>query len=483
MNFRMLLKILGLVLYIEAVGMVPSLLIAFYYGEGDAKSFLISILLLVLTGSALYRVKIITSDIYARDGFAIVALSWLMVSLFGALPFLISGAIPSVMDAVFESISGFSTTGSSILQDIESLPKGILFWRSSTHWIGGMGVLILMLAVLPSAKANSLHIMKAESTGPSPGKFVPKIGQAAKILYIIYAALTAIEVILLLAGGMSLYDSLIHAFGTAGTGGFSNKNSSVAAYNSVYIEMIISVFMLLFGVNFTLYYAVLKGNIKAVLRDEELRFYLGTVAASIILIAVNLNRNLFIPIGEALRYSIFQVSSIITTTGFATADFDQWTIFSQCILLVIMFIGASAGSTGGGIKCIRILLLFKIFKRELYKIIHPRSVHTVKLNKKVIADETLNSTMAFFFLYIFIFAASVLVVSLNGKDLITTLTAVIAALNNIGPGLAIVGPTGNFSEFSVLSKAVLSVCMIIGRLEIYPLLLLCTPAFWKRVNI
>lgn len=483
MNFRMIFKNLGVVLFIEAGCMIPSLLVALIYGQGDANSFIITILILVLFGLGMHRIKIITTNIYARDGFAIVALGWLLVSVFGALPFIISGAIPSVMDALFESVSGFSTTGASILKDIESLPKGILFWRSFTNWMGGMGVLVLMLAILPSVKANTLHIMKAESSGPSPGKFVPKIGQVAKILYVIYVTLTAVEVIFLLAGGMSLYDALIHAFGTAATGGFSNKNASVAAFDSVYIEVIITVFMLLFGVNFSLYYTIYKGNLKSVLRDEELRFYGGTVVVAIILITFNINGKVFHSIGEAVRYSAFQVSSIVSSTGFATADYNLWPMFSQCVLFFLMYMGASAGSTSGAIKCVRILLLIKIIKREVYKIIHPRSVYTVKINGKMVDEETLSGVMAFFFLYIFVSASSALVVSLNGKDLLSSISAVVACMGNIGPGLGMVGPMGNYADFSVMSKAVLSICMIIGRLEIYPLLLLCTPAFWKRVNI
>ncbi len=483
MNFRMIFKNLGVVLFIEAGCMIPSLLVALIYGQGDANSFIITILILVLFGLGMHRIKIVTTNIYARDGFAIVALGWLLVSVFGALPFIISGAIPSVMDALFESVSGFSTTGASILKDIESLPKGILFWRSFTNWMGGMGVLVLMLAILPSVKANTLHIMKAESSGPSPGKFVPKIGQVAKILYVIYVTLTAVEVIFLLAGGMSLYDALIHAFGTAATGGFSNKNASVAAFDSVYIEVIITVFMLLFGVNFTLYYTIYKGNLKSVLRDEELRFYGGTVVVAIILITFNINGKVFHSIGEAVRYSAFQVSSIVSSTGFATADYNLWPMFSQCVLFFLMYMGASAGSTSGAIKCVRILLLIKIIKREVYKIIHPRSVYTVKINGKMVDEETLSGVMAFFFLYIFVSASSALVVSLNGKDLLSSISAVVACMGNIGPGLGMVGPMGNYADFSVMSKAVLSICMIIGRLEIYPLLLLCTPAFWKRVNI
>lgn len=482
MNFRMIFKSLGIVLVIEAACMVPSLVVSLI-SEEDALSFLLSMLLLVVVGMGMSWIKPVATNIYARDGFAIVALGWLLVSFFGALPFVFSGTIPSLMDAVFESVSGFSTTGASILKEIEGLPKGILFWRSFTHWMGGMGVLVLTLAILPSVKANTLHIMKAESPGPNPGKLVPKIGQTVKILYGMYIVLTTAEVVLLLIAGMSLYDSLIHAFGTAGTGGFSNMNASVAAYGSVYIDVIITVFMLLFGINFALYYQIFKGNIKSILRDEELRFYMGIVVAAIALITLDINGKVFHSLWEALRYSSFQVSSIITTTGFSTTDFNLWPVFSKCVLLMLMFIGASAGSTGGGIKCIRILLLFKVIKREIAKIIHPRSVYTVKFGGKMVEEETLTGVMAFFFIYIFIFVASVLVVSLDGEDIISSTTAVIATISNIGPGLGMVGPVGNYADFSVISKAVLSFCMIVGRLEIYPVLLLLTPAFWKRVNI
>jgi trk system potassium uptake protein TrkH len=446
-------------------------------------SFSISIIILASLGLGMRRIKTAVNEIYARDGFAIVALGWLMVSIFGALPFLLSGAIPSVIDALFESSSAFSTTGASILKNVEVLPKGILFWRSFAHWLGGMGVLILMIAILPSVKANTLHVMKAESPGPSPEKFVPRIGQTAKILYTIYIAMTALEVVFLLAGGMPLYDSLIHTFGTASTGGFSIKNASVGAYNSVYIETVIAVFMFLFGVNFTLHYALLKGNIKSILRDEELRFYFGIVIVSIALIALNTYGTVFKSVGEAIRYSSFQVSSVITTTGFATTDFTLWPVFSQCILVLLMLIGASAGSTGGGMKCIRILMLFKIIKREIVRIIHPRSVQTVKTNGRVVDEELLSGVMAFFFIYVAVFVMSIIVVSLDNKDMVTTATSVISCIGNIGPGLGIVGPAGNYAGFSVVSKAVLSLCMIIGRLEIYPILLLFVPNFWKRVNI
>lgn len=483
MNYRMIAKSIGTVLCIEAACMLPSLLVAFIYQEATTVPFVVSILLTAVVGLALLSIKSPISRLYSRDGFAIVALGWIHISAFGALPFILSGAIPSVVDALFESVSGFSTTGASILKNVEALPKSILFWRSFTHWMGGMGVLILMIAILPSVNASTINIMKAESPGPSPGKIVPKISETAKILYTIYIVLTVIQVVLLLAGGMTLFDALIHAFGTTSTGGFSSKNASVAAYGSVYIETVITIFMFLCGVNFTLYYLLSKRNLKTVLRDEELRFYFGIVFIAIVLIVLNTSGTVYCTIGESIRYAAFQVSSIITTTGYATADFNIWPVFSQLILVLLMFIGASAGSTGGGLKCIRILLLAKIIKREIAKINHPSAVQTVKINGRIVDEETLSGIMAFFFFWILIFAVSVLVVSLDGKDLITSTTAVAATLNNIGPGLGLVGPMGNFADLSVLSKLVLSVCMIVGRLEIYPIMLLFLPSFWKRGNI
>lgn len=483
MNFRMIFKSLGMVLCIEALCMVPALLISSFSRQYDTMAFILTILILIIVGLLMNKIKTVSTNIYSRDGFAIVALGWFMVSFFGALPYVLSGAIPSFIDALFESVSGFSTTGASILKDIEALPRGILFWRSFTNWMGGMGVLVLTLAILPSIKANTLHIMKAESPGPTPEKLVPKIKQTVKILYFIYIILTAFNIIFLLAGGMSLYDSLIHAFGTAGTGGFSNKNMSVAAFNSTYIEVVITVFMLLFGVNFALYYQVYKGNLKSIFKDEELRFYVGIVVISIVFIALNIDGRVVNSIWEALRYSSFQVASVITTTGYATADFNLWPEFSKFVILLLMFIGASAGSTGGGMKCIRILILLKVAKREVSKIIHPKSVYTIKIGGNMVEEETLMGILTFFFLYFAIFIVSVLIISIEGKDLVTTTTSVVSAISNIGPGLGAVGPVGNFADFSAISKSVLSLCMIFGRLEIYPVLLLLTPNFWKRVNI
>lgn len=483
MNFRLILKNLGVVLVTEAACMLLSMLVSLIYGQYDLQAFAISILITLSFGFGLYRIKPTHQNFYSRDGFALVAVSWFFVSLFGALPFILSGAIPSVIDAFFETVSGFTTTGSTILKEIEGLPRGILFWRSFTHWMGGMGVLVLMLAVLPKAGASTVHIMQAESPGPTVSKLVPKIGQTAKILYGIYIIFTFIQVILLVIVGMPLYDALIHAFGTAGTGGFSNKNLSVGAYQNVYAEVIIMVSMFIFGTNFALFYQALKGNIKSIFRDEEFRFYLGTVFVATLLIAFNTLGSVFGTFWEALRHSSFQVSTIISTTGYATVDYNLWPTFSKAILVLLMFIGASSGSTGGGIKCLRIVILFKTIKREIIRIIHPKSVYSVKFGGRIVEEETLSGIMAFFFIYIAIFVASILLVLIEGKELISSFTAVAATLSNIGPGLEIVGPMGNFSDFSWFSKIVFCFDMLAGRLEILPVLLLLTPRFWRRVNI
>ena len=483
MNYRMIGKSIGNLLLVEAACMLPSLLISLIYPESDATAFAAAIALTTAAGFLLSRLKSNTGGLYARDGFAIVALGWILLSAFGALPFLLSGAIPRVEDALFESISGFTTTGASILREVESLPRGILFWRSFTHWMGGMGVLVMMIAIMPSVKANTIHILKAESPGPTPGKLVPKVSQTAKILYLIYILLTATQVVFLVAGGMPLYDSLVHSFSTAGTGGFSSRNLSVAAYGSDYIEIVITVFMFLFGVNFTLYYTAFKGGLKNALHDEELRVYFFTVVGAAALIAINVYSQVYRTLGESVQHAAFQVSSIITTTGFATADFNLWPVLSQLILLLLMFVGASAGSTGGGIKVVRVVVLFKVIKRELTRVIHPRAVRTIKLNGRLVDEEVVSGVMAFFYFYILIFVAAVLTVALEGEDIVTTVTSVIATLNNVGPGLGRVGPMGNFADLSVLSKAVLSLCMLIGRLEIYPIMLLMFPSFWKRGSI
>ncbi|ANX00300.1 potassium transporter KefA [Thermoclostridium stercorarium subsp. leptospartum DSM 9219] len=483
MNIRMILRIVGIVLLIEGTGMVPSFIVSLIYAQGDAIAFLISILITAASGFLLYRIPVRNGKFYARDGFAAVSLGWTAISLFGSMPFVISGAIPSFIDAFFETVSGFTTTGSSILKDIESLPKGILFWRSFTNFMGGMGVLVFTLAVIPSIAPGSIHIMNAESTGPSKEKLVPKLKETVRILYTIYVVMATCQIILLLIAGIPLYDSLVHAFASAGTGGFSNRNLSVGAYGNVYAEVIITVFTILFGVNFGLYYRLINGDIRGFFKDEEFRFYIGTILVSITLITIDLYTHRFFTLGQSLRHSSFQVGTIITTTGFSTTDFNLWPTFSKIILVMLMLFGACAGSTGGGIKCIRILLLLKTARREIARIIHPRAVHTVKVSNRVIDENTVNKTLSYFFIYMSLFFISVLLISLDGKDLVTSATAVLATLSNIGPGFEAVGPTGNFSDFSAFSKLVFSFDMLAGRLEFYPIFVLISPEAWKRGNI
>jgi trk system potassium uptake protein TrkH len=480
MNYSMVLKNLGRLLICEAIAMVPSLIVSIVDVGTDADAFIYTMALLMLIGMSSFLIKPKSKSIYARDGFAITAIGWILLSFFGALPFYFSGSIPSLIDAFFESSSGFTTTGSSILQAVEGLPRGILFWRSFTHWVGGMGVLVLAMAILPSAGAGSFQIMKAESPGPVPGKLVPKVKETAKILYGIYIVFTVAEVLLLKLAGMSWYDSFIHTFGSVGTGGFSNKNSSIASYNNVYIDIIITAFTFLCGANFALYYQAFKGNVKSIFKDEEFRIYCIIVICSILIIALNIYGTYYKSIGQSLRYSSFQVVTIITTTGFATADFNTWPTLSKIILFLLMFVGGCAGSTGGGLKNVRVLLLLKSAKRDLLRIIHPKAVYSVRYGEKAVDEKTLSEVNVFFFMYIILFCAAVLIVSIEGKDIVTTLTAVSATLGNIGPGLEIVGPMGNFSSFTNLSKIVLSFCMIIGRIEIYPILLLASRRFWKK---
>lgn len=483
MNWKAVIRSLGLVLLCEAGFMIPSLVIALYFREGDAPAFLVTIAILLVSGGLLVQIRTEKPGLYARDGLAIVSLGWLAMSLFGALPFLISKTIPAPQDAFFESVSGFTTTGASILTVIEGLPRGILFWRSFTHWIGGMGVLLLTLAILPMAGAGAVHILRAESPGPSPGKLVPKLAQTAKILYGLYLVLTVVEVIMLMLAGLSLYDALIHAFGTAGTGGFSNRNASVGAFGSTAVDIIISVFMLLFGISFTLHYQLIKGNWRNVLKDEELRFYLLVVAGSVLMITFDIWRHQLMNLGQSLRHAFFQVSSIITTTGFTTNDFNNWPALSKTILLTLMLIGASAGSTGGGIKCIRVLMVMKLIRRELIRMKHPQIVQGIRIGKRLVDQELLNGVMVFVLFYLVIIVLATFFIAAETKDQVTAFTAVLACLSNIGPGLGAVGPAGHYAAFSPFGKLVLSACMMIGRLEIMPVVVLALPSFWKRVSI
>ena len=470
--------VIGRILVTEAALLALPAVTALTYGE-SLRPFLLTALLLVAVGLVMGRKKPARTALYARDGFAVVALAWLLMSAFGALPFVLSGDIPFYVDAFFETVSGFTTTGASILTEIEPLHRGILFWRSFTHWVGGMGVLVFVMAILPMTDGHGMHLMRAEVPGPSVGKLVSRMSDTAKILYGIYLVLTVIEIILLMVGGMPLFDSCIHAFGSAGTGGFSNRNLSVGAYGNAYFDVVIGVFMLLFGVNFNLYYFLLIKRFKDVFHSEELRAYLGIVAAAVIAIAVDI-LHIYGSVGKSLRYAFFQVSSIITTTGFATADFNTWPTFSKGILVVLMFIGACAGSTGGGVKVARVVILVKSSLADMRKMLHPNAIATVRFEGKPLTERSVRGVHVFISVYVLVFAVSFLLLTLEGFDLVTTFTALAACINNIGPGLEVVGPMGNYAQFSPWAKLLLCFNMLVGRLEIFPMLLLCAPSIWKR---
>lgn len=483
MNYKMMGRFNALILAIEAVFMLPALLISVMLGEDSAvRAFLISMgILLAIAGLLALLSRKATKDFFAREGLICVGSSWILLSALGCLPFVFSGAIPNYVDALFEMASGFSTTGASIISDLTVIPKGILYWRSFSHWLGGMGVLVFLLAIVPvsgQSEGFTMHLLRAESPGPDVGKLVPRMRQTAAVLYLTYLTLSVLNLAFLLLGGMPLFDAVCTMFGTAGTGGFGVLNDSLASY-SPYIQWVTTVFMLLFGINFSCFYLILLGRLRSVFRDEELRLYLGIVLGSILLLVWNL-RGVYGTFSETLRHSAFQVSTIITTTGFATTDFDLWPTFSKTILCILMIVGACAGSTGGGLKCARVLLLMKTLRRNVSQILHPQKVKVIRVNDKVVSEKTLANTNAYFFVYIVIMVLSVLVVSLDGFSLTTNLTAVLSCFNNIGPGLDAVGPTCNFSGFGILSKLVLVVDMLAGRLEIFPILILFSPKAWQR---
>ena len=478
MNYRMIAQLLGKVLCtIAAVLLLPAIICLIY--RESPLPFLIVTLVMAACGAILLLFKPRMQKIYAAEGFVVVGLSWILLSLFGALPFVLSGDIPNYINAVFETVSGFTTTGASNLPDIEALGKGVLFWRSLTHFLGGMGVLVFIMAVLPMSGSRSIHIMRAEVPGPIVGKLVPSARKTAMLLYGIYIALTVLEAILLICGGMSVYDSLIHAFGTAGTGGFSDRALSIGYYDSAYIDIVITVFMILFGVNFNLYYLILLGKGLEALKSEELRWYIGIIIFSALTIALNLGST-YGGFLRNLRYSFFQVASIISTTGFGTADFSLWPTYSRLMLLLLMFIGASAGSTGGGLKVSRVLIIAKSIRLELQKQLRPHSVNIGRLEGKPITDATIHSTLVFFACYFFLLFLSTAIVATDGFDLLSSFAGVVACLSNIGPGLDMTGPMGSYVMFSPLSKIVLSLCMLLGRLEIFPILMLFSPRVWKR---
>ena len=477
MNYRLILQTIGKILLIEALLMVFPLVVNFIYQEENLFAFALTISISMVVGTLLMMVKPKNKSMFIREGFVIVGLAWIVMSLFGALPFTLSGEIPHYIDALFETISGFTTTGASILNDVEAMSKSMLFWRSFTHWIGGMGVLVFVLAILPNSEGQNIYLLKAESTGPQVGKLVSKVRFTARILYIIYFGITLLEVVLLLLGKNSLFDSIVMSFGTAGTGGFGIYADSVGGFN-IYSQVVIAVFMMIFGINFNLYYLAIVGKVKQAIKSEELRWYLGIILMSTIMITINLMVNLNQTFGIALKDAYFQVSSILTTTGFATVDFNLWPTFSKIILITIMFIGGCAGSTGGGVKVSRIVILFKSLKREIQKLLHPNSVSPVKMEGELVESNVVKGVTVYFAFIIVLLFLGTLLVSFDGLDFTSTFTGVIACINNIGPGLNLVGPMGNFDCFSYFSKIVLSILMLVGRLEVYPILILFLPKTW-----
>ena len=478
MNYSIIFYIIGWILNIEAAFMLLPAITALIYKEESGYAFLITMAVCLVLGLPLILRKPKNRLFYLREGFVATSLSWITLSIMGSIPFVLSGCIPNPVDALFETASGFTTTGASILTDVEALPHCMLMWRSFTHWIGGMGVLVFLLIILPMSGGSHMNLMKAESPGPSVNRILPKVQSTAQILYIIYVVMTLIQFVLMLLGGMPVFDSLTLTFGTAGTGGFGIKNDSCGSY-STYLQVLITVFMILFGINFNFYYLLLIGRFKLAITSEEVRWYLGIIGGAILLITANTYTR-FGSFETALQQAAFQVGSIITTTGYSTCDFNLWPQFSKAILILLMFIGACAGSTGGGMKVSRILILMKTVHKELRILLHPRSIKKIQFDGKSVEHEVVRSTNVFLITYILIFAVSVLLVTLDNFDLTTSFTAVAATLNNIGPGLEKVGPTGNFSEFSNGIKLVFTFDMLAGRLELFPLLLLFRKDTWKK---
>lgn len=479
MNYAIVFRLLSYILLCEsALLMLPAATSAIYGEWFVLGAFLITAALCVVFGLLLRLAKPTSKVFYMREGFATTALSWIVISIMGAVPFVLTGCIPNPIDALFETVSGFTTTGASILPAVEGLPRGILLWRSFTHWIGGMGVLVFLLTLLPLTGGSHVNLMKAESPGPQVDKLVPKVQSTAKLLYGIYLALTLAQLVFLMAGGMPLFDSLLTAFGTAGTGGFGFKNDSFAQF-SPYIQWVVTIFMILFGVNFNFYFLLLLRRFRRAVSSEEVRTYLGIILVSIGIITLNI-RSMYSGLGEALRHAAFQVGSIITTTGFSSCDFDLWPTLSKQLLVLLMFVGACAGSTGGGMKVSRILIFRKTVGKELKQAMHPQVVAPVRMDGKLLSHETIRTTNVYLCAYLFILVASIMLISLDGFDMVTNFTAVAATLNNIGPGLSQVGPMMNFAGFSNPAKLVLIFDMLAGRLELFPMLVLFLPSAWRK---
>ncbi|QSX08444.1 TrkH family potassium uptake protein [Alkalibacter rhizosphaerae] len=479
MNYGIVVKILGSILIIDSFFLVPPLLIALIQNERSTTAFAVTLAVTLIAGFLMSRIRIKNKEIKAKEGLAIVTFGWLAISISGAFPFYLGGSVPTYIDALFETISGFTTTGASIISNVEVLDKSIQFWRSFTHWIGGMGILVFTIALLPAIGMGSFHLFKAESPGPMAGKIAPRIKDTARFLYISYISLTLLEIIFLRLGGLSFFDSAVYTFGTVGTGGFGVYNDSVAGFSS-YIHFVIGIFMVLSGINFSLHFYLYTRRFKEIVEDTELRNYLRFILFSTVLIMLNLFFTKYGNLFVSFRDSFFQVSSIMTTTGYSTADFDLWPTFSKLILFVLMFVGGSAGSTGGGIKVIRIVVLMKLIKREVSKIFHPRAYAPVKLGRKAISNDIVARVNSFVALHVIVFILGSLLISLEGVDFLTAISSVAATLNNIGPGFEMVGPTTNFAFFSGPSKLLLSFLMLLGRLELFTVLALLVPGSWTK---
>ena len=480
MNYKMVGRVLGMVLLCLAGLMLVPLLAGIIYGE-NVRPFVLCIALSLALGLALASIKPDSTDLFARDGFLAVGLAWMIMSLLGALPYILSGDIPDFVDALFESVSGFSTTGATVLTDVEALSRSCMLWRLLSQWIGGMGVLVFMLAVMPMSGEHSMHIVRAEFPGPTVGKLVPRVRETAKILYLIYIGMTLLEFVLLACGGMSIYEALGHAFASAGTGGFSTRNASLGEFNSMYIEVVATVFELLFSVNFYIYYCILTGRARTALKNEELHCFVGIVLFAVVSIAINLySRGYYGSIATALHQAFFNVSMSISTSSFATVDYTLWPQYSKWMLLMLMLVGGCAGSTCGGLKLSRAMILVKTALSDLRRMAHPRSVNPVQIDGKRVAPETVKAVHTYFVLYIFIILSCTLLISLDGFDTATNFSAALACLSNIGPGIGVNGPYGNYSMFSDASKLLLSFVMLLGRLELYPILVMLMPSTWRR---
>lgn len=482
MRWRYILHIVGMLIFVLGLSMIFSLLVGFYYQDQSIWPLIKSMGITVITGFLMFILTRSPKTDYVshREGMAIVTIGWILVGLFGALPFYIGGIFDLFVDAYFESVSGFTTTGSSVLTHIEVVSKGLLFWRSFIQWLGGMGIIVLSVAILPFLGVGGMQLYKAEVPSPVPDKLKPRVRDTAIVLWKVYALISLAQVILLIAGGMSFFDAMCHTFTTMPTGGFSPKNASIAHYNSTYIDGVIIFFMLVAGINFALHFQFLRGKPLVFWRNSECRFFLIVVLALVIVVSINIWGPVYRSFGQALRYGAFQVVSIITTTGYASADYEIWPSFSQLILLLCMFIGASAGSTGGGMKCLRVMLYFKYCYRELFSLVHPHAVTQIKIAKQPVSSDVMRSVLGFMGLYIGLFAMSAVLLAGLGVDLLTSISAIAATLGNIGPGLGMVGPTDNFAHIPYLGKWLLIWCMLLGRLEIYTVIILLVPEFWRK---